>query len=358
MIGQEKILLLVFVTSFIVVLLATPALIKVANIKRLFDEPGDKRKLHKVSIPSIGGIIIFAGTLFSYSLWFPTEFQGGQHLINSDFKYIVATLLILFFIGIKDDITGTAAVKKLTGHIVVGLILVTMADIRLTSLHGIFSVRELPLWASIFLSLFTYIVIVNSFNLIDGVDGLAAGIGLITCLSFGMWFYIAGELTYASLAFALGGSLLSFLIFNFSPAKIFMGDSGALIIGLIIAILAIKLIEFPKSHLPASLQGISKPVFAIAVLIYPLFDTLRIFINRTVKGQSPFAPDNKHLHHRLLKIGLSQKQTVLTLYGTNALIIGLAVFSSGLEPGVALLIVLGSAILIGQIPFFIKKKFD
>ena len=224
MIGEEKILLVGFVTSFLVVLLSTPALINVAVKKMLVDEPDEKRKLHKASIPSVGGIIIFAATLFSYALWFPASRQGGQTVINSDLKYIVATLLILFFVGIKDDIIGTSPVKKLVAHFIVGLILVTMADIRLTSMHGLFGVQALPEWASVFLSLFTFIVISNAFNLIDGIDGLAAGIGLITCVAFGIWFFIAGELTYASLAFALAGSLLAFLIFNFYPAKIFMGD--------------------------------------------------------------------------------------------------------------------------------------
>ena len=358
MLGQEKILLVGFVTSFLVVLLSTPALITGANMKRLFDEPGESRKLHKTSVPSIGGIIIFAATLFSYALWFPTENAGADKMIIADFKYIVATLLILFFIGVKDDIIGTAPVKKLIGHFIVGLILVTMADIRITSMHGLFGIKEIPYWASLFLSLFTFIVISNAFNLIDGLDGLASGIGLIACLAFGLWFFLAGELTYACLAFALGGSLLAFLVFNFYPAKIFMGDSGALIIGLIISILAIKLIEFPKSHLPPILSGLSKPVFAIAVLIYPLFDTLRIFINRSIKGHSPFSPDNKHIHHRLLKIGLSQRQAVLALYFVNTLLIIIAAFTGGLGPNNAFMIVGGTALLIGQIPFFIKKKFD
>ena len=358
MIGEEKILLVGFVTSFLVVLLSTPALINVAVKKMLVDEPDEKRKLHKASIPSVGGIIIFAATLFSYALWFPASRQGGQTVINSDLKYIVATLLILFFVGIKDDIIGTSPVKKLVAHFIVGLILVTMADIRLTSMHGLFGVQALPEWASVFLSLFTFIVISNAFNLIDGIDGLAAGIGLITCVAFGIWFFIAGELTYASLAFALAGSLLAFLIFNFYPVKIFMGDSGALIIGLIVSILAIKMIEFPRNHLPPDLMGLSKPVFAIAVLIYPLFDTLRIFINRTVRGQSPFAPDNKHMHHRLLKIGLSQRQTVLTLYFVNILIISLAVVTMGLEASYSLYIVGGTALVLAHIPSFIKKKFD
>jgi len=358
MIGDEKILLIGFITSFLVVLLATPALIKVANAKKLFDEPDDKRKLHKTNIPSVGGIIIFAATLFSYALWFPSEHISGQDYINSDLKYIVATLLILFFIGIKDDIIGTAPVKKLAGHFIVGLILVLMADIRLTSMHGLFAIKEIPEWASIFLSLFTFVVISNAFNLIDGVDGLAAGIGLIVCVSFGIWFFMAGDLTYASLAFALAGSLLAFLVFNFSPAKIFMGDSGALIIGLIVSILAIKLIEFPKQNLPEELVGLSKPVFAISVLMYPLFDTLRIFIRRTIQGKSPFSPDNKHVHHRLLKIGLSHGKAATILYAANILIIALSIFTSGMEPSTCLYIVCGAAVMMSQIPFFIKKKTD
>src|SRR4051812_19770970 len=227
-------LILIFVTSFFVVLLATPALIRVAILKRLFDAPGDTRKLHTRMIPTIGGIIIFAGTLFSFSMWFP-----GQKLHDTislykamdDYKFIVSTLLIMFFVGVKDDIIGTAPVKKLVAHVLVGLILVLMAEIRISSLHGIFGIYEIPQWASIFLSLFTYIVVVNAFNLIDGIDGLASGVGFIAATSFGTWFALAGDPVMAGLAFALSGSLLAFLIFNFSPAKIFMGDSGSLTIG-------------------------------------------------------------------------------------------------------------------------------
>jgi UDP-N-acetylmuramyl pentapeptide phosphotransferase/UDP-N-acetylglucosamine-1-phosphate transferase len=348
--GEEKILLVAFVTSFIIVLLSTPALIKVADLKRLYDEPGEPRKQHKVNIPAIGGIIIFAATLFSFSLWFPDN-AGVEGL-----KYVVCTFLILFFIGIKDDIVGTAPVKKLMGHILVGLILVLMANIRLTSLHGIFGVREIPEWASVFLSLFTYIVVVNAFNLIDGVDGLASGIGLIASLAFGFWFFLVGDFVSACLAFSLAGSLLAFLVFNFPPAKIFMGDSGALVIGLIMSILAIRLIEFPKEELPEIIKGISKPVYALAVLAFPLFDTLRIFIRRTIKGESPFAPDNKHLHHRMLKIGLSHTQTTLLFYVSNVFVILLAIYLKDVKPSYALLAIAGTVVFLGQIPFFLNKK--
>src|ERR1043165_2533236 len=158
-------LILVFLTSFIVVLYSTPALIKVAVLKRLIDAPTEERKIHKRSVPTIGGIIIYAGTLFAYALWF-----GVEDLIYYDkilksiteFKLIIATSLILFFVGVKDDIIGTAPVKKLFAHIVVALILVLMGDIRITGLHGIFGIYEIPDWGSVFISIFTYVVVVNA----------------------------------------------------------------------------------------------------------------------------------------------------------------------------------------------------
>lgn len=354
-----KILPLVFLTSFFVVLLSTPSLIKVAVLKRLFDEPGDERKLHTKRIPTVGGIMIFAGTIFSFALWFPIEsIHEYINLLRSveDFKYIVATILILFFVGIKDDIIGTAPVKKLIAHVIVGMVLVLMADIRLTGLHGIFGITIIPYWASVFLSLFTYIVVVNAFNLIDGVDGLAGGVGLIASLAFGTWFALAGEVVMATLAFALSGSLLAFLIFNFQPAKIFMGDSGSLSIGLIICVLALKMIEFDASEQLNVTRDISKPVFAMAVLVYPLFDTLRIFIYRSLKGLSPFTADRNHLHHRIIDIGNNHRGTVLWIYTANLVIIGLAVATKDLAPSYSFLITGGAAVLIAQIPFFIPKK--
>jgi len=351
--------ILVFITSFLVVLVSTPSLIKVAKMKQLVDEPGDERKLHTRRVPTIGGIILFGATVFSFSLWFPNDYISDFEKLNSSvnvFKYLIATLTLLFFIGIKDDIVGTAAIKKLMANILVGLILVLMADIRLTSLHGIFGIREIPYWASVFLSLFTYIVIMNSINLIDGVDGLASGIGVIICLSFGLWFLIAGQLVMASLSFALGGSLLAFLIFNFSPAKIFMGDSGSLTIGIIVAIMTITLIEFNPSEIQGRiLIGISKPVFAISVLIFPLFDTLRIFIYRAVRGVSPFEADRNHIHHRLLDLGFSHRQTVLILYAANVLIILLCIALKNFDSSASLIIVAGVSAILSQIPFFVNK---
>jgi UDP-GlcNAc:undecaprenyl-phosphate GlcNAc-1-phosphate transferase len=342
------VLILVFLTAFSVVLYCTPALIKVAVLKRLIDVPTEERKVHKRAVPTIGGIIIYAATLFSFSLWYNIDdLHEYDQIYESvkEFKILVATSLVLFFVGVKDDIIGTSPVKKLFANILVGLILVLMGDIRITGLHGVFGVNEIPHWGSVFLSLFTYIVVVNAMNLIDGIDGLAAGIGFISSSAFGVWFIFANEYTLASLSFSLSGALLGFLIFNFSPAKIFMGDSGSLIIGMFICVLSIKLIEYPLTRLDAFWVRISNPIIVVAALAYPLTDTLRIFIIRAAKGQSPFAADRNHLHHRLLDCGYSHVKTVIIIYLFSFVTIGVSLVSYYVGPSLSLFAVLSCCVL-------------
>lgn len=353
-------LLLTLITSFVVVLLATPALIKVAFLKRLFDEPGDARKLHKRVVPTIGGIIIFAATLFSLSLWFPYD-QPSNDLLHrwvQDFQYIVACMLILFFIGVKDDIIGTAPLKKLAAHVVVGMILVLMGEMRIRSLHGLFGIDGIPLGASIFLSLFTYIVVVNAFNLIDGVDGLAAGVGLIGSLTFGILFYNGGDTLMGMLGFAMAGALAGFLFFNFSPAKIFMGDSGSLSIGLVMSILAIKYVEFtPVEKTIPFVRELISPVVAMAIMAYALADTLRIFIWRAARGVSPFSADRNHMHHLLIDSGMSHAKTVIWIYAANISVIGVAVATRLMPFTLSFCITGGYALLLIMIPWLKKRAF-
>ena len=342
------VLILVFLTAFIVVLYSTPALIKVAVLKRLIDIPTEDRKIHKRAVPTIGGIIIYAATLFSFSLWYNIDdLNDFSQIYESvkEFKILVATSLVLFFVGVKDDIIGTAPVKKLFANILVGLILVLMGDIRITGLHGVFGVNEIPIWGSVFLSLFTYIVVVNAMNLIDGVDGLAAGVGFIAASVFGAWFVFANEFTLAALSFSLSGALLGFLIFNFSPAKIFMGDSGSLIIGMFLSVLSIKLIEYPITRIDNFWVHISNPMIVIAALSYPLTDTLRIFVIRAAKGQSPFAADRNHLHHRLLDAGYSHVKAVIIIYVFSILCVGVSLLSYFINPSLTLLAVIGFSMI-------------
>ena len=353
MIGVQ-ILWLGFFTAFFVVLLATPSLIKVAKLKHLVDEPSEDRKLHTRSIPTIGGIVIFGALLFSYALWFPEEYFYINQSITI-FKTVVAVLVILFFVGIKDDIIGTAPLKKLAAHFVVGFIIVIMSDIRIRSMYGIFGVGELELWQSYLISIFTYIVIVNAFNLIDGLDGLAAGIGFISTMSIGVLFSVVGNVPLALLGFVLGGALLGFLIFNFSPARIFMGDSGSLTIGAVVSVLAINAIGVSPASLPLEVRTVNMPILVMSILAYPLADTIRAFTIRAFKGVSPFTADKNHIHHKFIALGFTHAQTVLVIYFYNLCIIGFALVFPFTNPTLSLLGLVVAALSIVLVPTIIKK---
>lgn len=346
---------LAFLTALAVVIFATPALIKVAKLKHLVDSPGEARKLQSTSIPTLGGVIIFSAFMFACFLWFPDSERTGEHL--SAFLYLMASLVLLFFVGIKDDIIGMSPSKKLIAHFVVGFILVIMGHLKIESFHGIFSLDvELPFYGQFIISLFVYVVIVNAVNLIDGVDGLAAGIGFIISVTYGLWFCYSPAPYWAVVSFALSGALLGFLFFNFNPARIFMGDSGSLVIGAIVFVLTTQVIESDTGFLPAELQTLSTPVFAIAVLIYPLLDTLRVFTLRILAGKSPFTADRNHLHHKLQDKGLGHKKTVIVLYLFNLACIGVAIASHKLNPTLQLLALLGFAFLFLAIITLRKSK--
>jgi UDP-GlcNAc:undecaprenyl-phosphate GlcNAc-1-phosphate transferase len=305
------------ITSAAITAFAIPSIIRVSNIKHLFDVP-DERKLHKESIPTLGGMAIFAGMLFSVTFWCE-QFQIVE------LQYIIASLLILFFIGMKDDLVNLRASKKLVGQILAGVILVHYAEIKLTTFFGLFGIRDLPIWFSYFFSVFTCVVITNAFNLIDGIDGLAGSLGIVGATTFGVWFYFLNMTQYTILCSALVGSLLAFLWFNKTPAKIFMGDTGSMLVGFVMALLAMKFIEsvrvLPKDH---DYKILSVPVFTCAVLIVPLYDTLRVFILRMSKGKSPFSPDRSHVHHILIDLGLSHLSATMYLVLFNVGMIFLA----------------------------------
>ncbi len=327
-------------------------------MKNLTDEPGDLRKMHTKHIPTLGGVIIFAGTLFSLTLLIPiiaTETLASVPALN-DIYYLIAALLIVFFIGVKDDIVGTAAIYKLLGHILVGMILVLMGNIRVTGFHGLFGIHEIPYWASAILSVFTFVVVVNAFNFIDGIDGLASGIGFIGSLSFGFWFLISGSPVSAALGFALSGSLLAFLLYNFSPAKIFMGDSGSLFVGLILCTLGIKLIELDSAKIPADIVTISRPLFVMGLFAYPLMDMLRIVIIRTMKGVSPLSADRNHIHHALIDIHITHGKSSILLYIYTVSVVSIVFLVRGMNPTVAFLIVGSYALFTIQIPILLRNR--
>lgn len=323
--------------SFIITFFSIPIIIQVARQKKMFDEP-DERKIHKMVIPTLGGLGIFAGFILSTLLGIPA---GSQFL-----QYFAAAFIVIFFLGIKDDILVLSAAKKFLGQLIAAGIIIKFGGVHISNMHGFLGIGEIPRLASILFTMFTIVVITNSFNLIDGVDGLAGSLGLMTALLFGSYFIYVGQLMYSVMAFSLAGSLIGFLIYNYSPAKIFMGDTGSLLIGLTNSIIVVKFINIAGmsgSVLPLE----SAPAIGFAILFVPLFDTLRVFALRILDRRSPFSPDRSHVHHFMLDLGLSHRSVTAICVGANIAFILLAysLRSLGTTTVIGLLFLAGALII-------------
>ena len=330
-------IILSFITAFALSYMVMPGIIKIARAKNLNAHTGE-RHAHLEITPSLGGIGIFVGILFSIILWTPFELFAGL-------QYILCGMLLLFVMGVKDDIVEMSARRKMIGQIVAAGILVFKSGVLLTSFYGIFGIEELPYFVSVGLSIFIIIVIINSFNLIDGINGLSGSITLLVCTFFGYWFTSVDEAGLAIIAFATVGSVVAFLRYNFPKADIFMGDTGSLILGLIISVLAIRFIELQtKLPLEHPYRYAAAPATAVATLILPLFDTLRVFILRALRGRSPMSPDRNHVHHLLIDSGLSHAQATLILFTVNVFFIGMVVSMQGMGNAFLLIVIVGLAI--------------
>ena len=306
------------ITSFVIAFLIVPVIIKYSLAKNLVDIPG-RRKIHKKVTPSMGGIAIFIGFFISSLIWL--DIQGLGYI-----KFILVALFVIFFIGVRDDLVPLRAMVKLVGQLMAASLLIFLFDLRIKTFYGLFGVHELPDIVSYIITYFTIIVITNSFNLIDGLDGLAGTIAIVALLAFGIWFYLVDDLIFSVLSFSMLGGIFAFLIFNWEPSEVFMGDTGALVIGMMLAILAIHFINVNYSLPAMTPYKFNGSVgTAACIIIIPLVDTLRIVILRISKGQSPFAPDKSHVHHAIMRLGMSHSQTTLTLGGVQILYIVLAI---------------------------------
>lgn len=292
------------VVAFLVCFYAIPVIITVANRKKLYDIP-DERKIHTTPISSLGGLGIFIGFMMGLLL------AINNVAAVAGFQYYIAAFMVIFFFGIKDDILILSPLKKVIGQLLVAALLIFKSGLVITSMHGFLGVHALNYTMGCFLTLFTVIVVMNAYNLIDGVDGLAGTVSVITCAIFGFFFYVNGDTFFSLLAFSFAASAVAFLIYNYSPAKIFMGDTGAMLSGAVNVILVIRFIETaPKG---AVLPIIASPAMGFGILLMPLLDTLRVFSIRMIHGRSPFSPDRNHLHHMLLDRGFNHIKVTLTI---------------------------------------------
>ena len=298
-----------FLWALIMCSFAVPPIIFLSFRKKLLDIPTDDRRVHQDSTPRLGGLAIFASFVSAVTIF--GDFSHKEYAIQQ----IFAGVILLFFAGVKDDIVPITPFKKFFVQLLATGIVVFIGGLRVTSLQGFMGVFELEnIGMSYAFTFIMIIAITNAINLIDGLNGLAGSLVLLMSLVFGILFYIQDS-PLCILAFSTAGAMIGFLKFNMLDGKIFMGDSGSLVIGFLMAVFSVTYLETDLSETSIT------PHLSIAILIIPLFDTLRVFITRIIQGRSPFSPDKNHIHHKLMDLGFSQFTTVLVLLLANLIII-------------------------------------
>lgn len=262
-------------------------------------------------------------------------------------RFFFISISLMFIIGLRDDVLALTPKQKLYSQFLPVLILVFLDNAVLTSTYGLIGDVIFPEWVSLIFSLFVLIILTNAYNLIDGLDGLAGTIGVIILGFYGTWFFVIGSTAHGYIAFCFGGALLAFLFFNWQPSRIFMGDTGALMIGLLISYLSFQFIkanyELPDQHLYKFSSSVAT---AICILIIPVFDTLRVIILRLRKFQSPFRADKNHIHHQFLNLGFSHAKSVLSISMISIFFLGIAVLLRNQSDILILSIVLAVCLII------------
>lgn len=346
------------VSSFLLTFFTIPTISKISRRKNLMDEPG-VRSSHLRKIPNLGGIAIFysigvCASVFAFELF-------------DIYKFLFASLVILLYIGVMDDIVVMRAYKKLIAQIIVTAFMVIGSDVRLRSFFGLFGIYELNYFFSVAISIFTFIVLINAFNLIDGIDGLAGGYSILCSSMFGISYFRLGEYNYplVVLSGTIIASVAAFLYYNLSAqrnTKIFMGDTGSMILGFLLAFTAICFIDI---FIDKELRGVpryylqSAPSIAMAILILPIVDTLNVFIIRTFKGQSPFRADRNHIHHTLLDLGLTHRRSTFYILLYYLMIVGTAYYFRHINVNLLLLVIITLGFMGAYLPkglLFIRKK--
>lgn len=309
----------VFATALGVTVAAVLAFLPLARRLCFYDIPNE-RSTHLEPAPLVGGLAFVIGTLVSLLLWS----MKNACLVAP----VLASLALIAIVGGLDDWLRLSPGRKLLGQLTVAALLVGWAGVRIEHFEGLAGIGALPASVAVVVSLVGVVAIVNAFNFVDGIDGLAGGLGLWMCTVFGVWMYGTGQMGYALLATALAGALCAFLYFNtLSSVRVFMGDAGSMFLGATAAVLALKFLAFnralPEGHTWRMASG---PALAIAILFVPLFDEVRVFAVRLLRGRSPLRADREHVHHWLLRRGFSHGQASALLVGC-CIIVTLAVWS-------------------------------
>lgn len=303
--------------SYLVTAQSLPFIIYFSKVKKLTAKV-DERSSHTDDIPNIGGFGIIAGIyIVTLSLsFFVLNFEEAKLLIA-----LFIPLLILLFVGFKDDMLGLSASAKLFTEIGTATAFIILTDCRLDNFYGLFGIHEINYYVSLILSIFVFIVTINSYNLIDGIDGLAGGFGIVAMICFLYMSILANNTIAIILCTTVTGSLIGFLKFNLSSGKrkIFMGDTGSLVVGFLISVIVLTVLSSKNNYVQIS-NNI--PVFVLSILSFPYVDTLRVMFIRFKNSKKIFEPDKNHIHHKLINSGkkhLTSSIIILSVYVTSIL---------------------------------------
>lgn len=331
-------IIVAFLVSFIVATVTTPLVLKLARRRGLFDEP-DGRKIHVRKVPRLGGIAIVLAFFAPLVALLFVEAGMREQLVASQRQLVglFAGGLAIAALGLYDDLRRTNARQKFVVQIAVALMM-WLFDYRIEVLSSPFG-GELELGAlALPATVLWFVGVINAVNLIDGLDGLAGGVGLIAVLTLMVLALLGDNPLAAFMCVCLAGGLLGFLIFNFNPARIFMGDTGSLFLGFTLAAFAIT-----TSSKSATALAISVPLLVLAL---PLVDTAMAIVRRLKARRNVFTADQEHIHHRLLKAGFSHRGAVLVLYGITAPLAGLAILLHVTRQPLFIVAMLGLVVLV------------
>lgn len=286
-----------FILSFLFTYYSAGKIIYICKRKNLYDEPAETRKVHKRAISNLGGIAMYCSIVLAMLI-----ISAIFHINLAPRGLVLAGSLIIFFIGITDDLVGMNPLKKLGAQILAALLVALLPDADLSKLFLHLGLPQ-PGWLFIvFMKTLLLVVLINAFNLIDGINLLAAGIGFLAMVTFSLFFYQSGNLHFLVFCLCSSGALLAFMNFNRSPARLFMGDSGSMQLGLITGICLLEsLSQLPlQVKEPGQANLINSFLLCLTALSFPVLDMIRVFFERLYHKKSPISPDKTHFHHRLL----------------------------------------------------------
>jgi UDP-N-acetylmuramyl pentapeptide phosphotransferase/UDP-N-acetylglucosamine-1-phosphate transferase len=310
-----SVLVFFFVSSFMVMYFVTPVIIQVVKLKRLFEKMSD-RSSHSQHVPSFGGVTFFIILIISLSI-------AEQFFVTSRAMFLIPSCLVIFFTGLKDDMTGISPWNKIMMQVIATTMLFLSPDFQITNLHGFLGIHEIPHWICIPLAFLVVVFYINAYNLIDGIDGLASLLGALFFTFFAMTYYSLEDYMMMSVCLSMVGSFIAFLRYNLSTDKrIFLGDTGSLFIGFLVAAIVINILT-KDYHKDLNMSYISNfPLLMISALFVPVFDSIRVFIIRIQNNRNPFRPDRTHIHHVILDyFKLSHRRASFYIVSTNALIL-------------------------------------